>query len=134
MLGETFRFQVLNETGQTINVGSGGDVVINTKLSKFDSNGALSFDVETEQFNLSSNLTDGSYSSGSAIDNSTDKWLGGDVEITVTTDNASSAGDVSIFLQRSTDGGTTWPSDGEGIPIAVFTFTTNETQRKVVEI
>jgi hypothetical protein len=131
MLGQlqtTYRWQVLNSTGQTLATSA---VVVKFKPGKYLPTGALSLAaVATEYTNSGSTITNGSYGTGGTIDNSANLYLGGMVEFTVTAP-ASSNGDVILYLQRSVDGGTTWEDSGLGIPVAVLNFTTSGTKRIV---
>jgi hypothetical protein len=119
MLGHTYRFQVQNGTGVSVTC------TVKDRRFKFASDGSLTFASETTPINAVSVAT-GAFSNSTSIDNSTDKNIG--TNITVTFAPASSAtGTCSLFLQRSTDGGTTWPSDGQGIFLAGVTFAASAT-------
>lgn len=112
MLGRNYRFSVNNQLGVNITV------TIQARRWKLASDGSISFDSEAEVFNeaaIASSST--TWTEDTAIDNSTDKWLGADLEIIITpasTYTSSATTVVSVQIQRSTDGGTTWPDDGRG--------------------
>lgn len=79
-----------------------------------------------------STVTNGSYFSGTTQDNSTSAYLGGTFKFSVTAPTSAS-GTVTVYLQQSTDGGTTWPDNGGGQVVKVFAFTTSGTQVDEVE-
>lgn len=119
MLGTYFRYQVYNGTGVTVTV------TIDEIRWKFASDGSLTFSAEQTPLSASA-ISTVSYGNSSGINNGTDKYIGAD--LTVLFDVASSAtGLVSVFLQRSTDGGTTWPSDGQGELIGAYYFSASST-------
>ncbi len=125
-LPHTYRFKVLNSTGQTIATDS---IFVRARRVKFDSAGALSYEgSEATVFSYASTLATATYQAGTTQDNTTNKWLGGDFEFTVTAP-ASSAGDVVLYFERSTDGGTDFDDDGLGEVVAVLNFTTSGTKR-----
>lgn len=121
MLGRNFRFSVNNQCG--VNV----DVTIQARQWKFDSSGALVYAAEVEVFNetaIASSTTN--WVEDTAVDNSTNLYIGADLEIVITP-ASSATGAVSVQIQRSTDGGTTWPSDGLGEPVAANYFNASAT-------
>lgn len=109
MLGRNYRFSVNNQTGVNVTV------TIQARLWKFDSSNAIVWSAETEVFNeagIASSTTAWTEET-TGIDNSADKYLGAELEVIITP-AASATGTVTVQIQRSTDGGTTWPSDGGG--------------------
>ncbi len=132
-LPRNYRFKIQNALGQTITQDNG--ITVKARRVKLDSNGALSFESSEATIldNGTTDVTASSYFAGTAQDNSTDKWLGGDFEFTVTAP-VSSSGDVRLFLERSTDGGTDWDDDGLGQIVAVLTFTTSGTKRRTFSL
>jgi hypothetical protein len=123
-----YRFKVYNKTGQTI--ASGGNANVYSKRVKFDSSGALTFEGSEAivLVNTGSSISDSAYFAGTTQDNTTDKYIGGHFTFKVTAP-ASSSGDVTLFFERSTDGGTTWDDDGLGEPVATINFTTSGTKK-----
>lgn len=130
MLGPTYRFRLLNSTGQSLAQNS---VTLKTIREKFTSAGALSLEGSEASLAFATLaagvLTTGSYDATATQDNTTNLYLGGTFVWTVTAP-ASSNGNVTVWLQHSTDGGTTWPDDGEGIQMPLLNFTTSGTKRK----
>ncbi len=124
MLGSTYRFTVLNSLGQTIALSS---IVVKSLRWKFDSTGGLVFDSEATEFSYGLSLATANYASGTTRDNSSTKWIGGVFTVTVTSP-ASSSGEVTVYFDRSTDGGTTWDTNGLGCPVASLYFSSATTQ------
>ena len=117
MLGRNYRFSVNNNTAVSMT-----SVTINARRWKFGTDGSLTFDSEADVFNeatISASAT--AWTEDAAIDNSTDKYIGADLEIIITP-SASATGMVTVQIQRSTDGGTTWPDDGLGENVASYYF------------
>ena len=125
-LGEHYRWQVYNGTGVSVTC------TVKEEAFKYGTDGALNFTAEATQINGVSVATV-SYSNSITINNSTAKNLGAFVTFTAAP-GASATGTVALFLQRSTDGGTTWPSDGLGAQVAGITFSASSTSRTVVPV
>jgi hypothetical protein len=119
MLGNYYRWQVYNGTGITVTV------TLDVMLWKFDSSGALSFSSESTPISASG-ITTLAYSNSSGVNNASDKYLG--AQVTALFDvGAAATGAVIVSLQQSTDGGTTWPSDGQGVPVGSYYFNASST-------
>lgn len=123
-----YRFLVENKTGQTLAANA---VKVYAKRDKFDSNGAIVFEAsQATLFDNGSTIANNTFANGSTVDNTTDKYLSGDFLFEVTAP-ASSNGNVNLYVQRSTDGGTTW---GDNAPTAtvlsVLNFTTSGTKKR----
>ena len=130
-LPHTYRFTVKNETGQTIATSS---IFVRARRVKMDAAGALTFEGSEDTVTTSgSTLANNAYLTGTTQDNSTNVWLGGDFEFTVTAP-ASSNGNVLCYLEGSTDGGTDWPDNGLGQIVAILNFTTSGTKRTFFEL
>lgn len=125
-LGEHYRWQVYNGTGVSVTC------TVKEEAFKYGTDGALNFTAEATQINGVSVATV-SYSNSITINNSTAKNLGAFVTFTAAP-GASATGTVALFLQRSTDGGTTWPSDGLGVQVAGINFSASSTSRTVVPV
>ena len=119
MLGHTYRYHVYNGTGVSVTC------TVKARAMKFASDGSRTDDSEATHINAVSVGT-GAYSSSSTVDNSTAKQLFADVQFTAAP-GASATGTVALYLQRSTDGGTTWPANGQGQQIAAVTFASSST-------
>lgn len=114
MLGHTYRYHAYNGTGVSVTV------TVKARAMKFASDGSRTDDAEVAHINAVS-VGAGAYSSGAGVDNSAVKQLGADVQF-VAAPGASATGTVTVYLQRSTDGGTTWPSNGYGQQVAAISF------------
>ena len=122
-LAPTYRWTVLNSCGQTLAANASK---VHQRRSKMTSANALSYEsaVDTVTINTGT-LANATYASlASAESNTTDLFQGGDFIFEVTAP-ASANGNVSLFYELSTDGGTTWPSNGLGALVAVLNFTTS---------
>jgi hypothetical protein len=129
MLAKTYRFTVYNSTGATV-----ATATVKAIRKKFDTSGALSFEGSEGTVASVSALGTGSYSSGSTVDNSSDKYVGGDFEFEVVISAGSPSGDVLVYYQRSTDGGTSYDTDGYGDVVGVLNFTGTGTKRVTFEL
>ena len=120
MLGHTYRFVAYNSSGVN------ASIIIKARNYKFGSDGQRVDAAESTPLSTGAiaNLANGL---GASIDNSYDKFLGSDVKVTITP-AAAATGTVSVFLQKSTDGGVTWPETPttggaiSGIWVASATF------------
>jgi hypothetical protein len=119
MLGTYFRYQVYNGTGVTVTV------TIDEIRWKFGSDGSLTFSAEQTPLSASA-VTTLAYGNSSGVDNSTDKYIGANMSVLFDV-SASATGTVAVYLQRSTDGGTTWPSNGNGEWIGGAYFSSSST-------
>ncbi len=136
-LGPDFRFTVYNSTGQTI---AAGGILVRYKGWKYANDASVSFESSiTTAVNLStvpaspSTLTNTTYMSSAAIDNSVTKLIGATIEFTVTAP-ASSNGDVILYIDRSLDDGATFPDNGLGQVVCVLNFTSAGTKRRIIHI
>jgi hypothetical protein len=111
-LSKYFKLHIVNNTGATINFGTGAannTFVIMGMPWKLTS-GALVYGTEATIFaDPSSDLTNGSSTEGSEIDNSSNLNLGYFCRADLQTDNAS-AGTVDIYVEYATATGV-YPSD-----------------------
>ncbi len=131
MLGRTYRIQVLNSCGQTL---ASSSITVTARRWNFNSSGTATWEgSETTVWSGNSTITTGSYASSGSVDNSTNAYLGGTFKIAVTTP-ASASGLITFYLQRSTDGGSTWPDNGNGQVLRVFSVAASTTYTDEVEI
>lgn len=112
MLGHTWRLRASNTQNQNITV------TVKARYWKFGTDGSLTF--SDEQTLISAVLvsaTTGTTAS-SMVDNSINKYLGMTITASFTAASATNGtGLVALTLERSTDAGTTWPTQDRGIPI-----------------
>ena len=108
-LGRNYRLRAWNTQNQAITVA------ILARRFKFGTDGSITDDTESTLLTSVSVAASGGVQVGGNIDNSAgaDKWMGANLTVAftaaVTTNGAET---VSLYLQQSTDGGTTWPFDG----------------------
>lgn len=110
MLGHTWRLRASNTQNQAITV------TVKARYFKFATDGSLTFSAEQTLINGASVSATTGTTASSSVDNSTDKYLG--MEITASFSAASAtngSGSVALTVERSTDGGTTWPTQDRGI-------------------
>lgn len=124
-LSKKYKFTVLNQTGQTLAISA---VKVYGGLQKIDTAGAPVFAAEATLFeNTGGTIANGAFLTGTEIDNSTDKYIGGEFVFEVTAP-ASSSGKVSLYLDSSP--GTTYPDQGLGRLICQLDFTATATKKK----
>lgn len=126
VLGEHYRWQVYNGTGVSVTC------TVKEESFKYGTDGSLTFSAESTRINAVS-VSTVSYSNSATVDNSTNKYLGANITFTAAP-GASATGTVALYIQRSTDGGTTWPSDGLGHFVAGITFSASSTSRTMVPV
>jgi hypothetical protein len=132
-LGRNYRFTVLNSCGQTL---ASGAIVIKARRWYFDSSGVQTWEGSEATLDTSgSTLATGSYFNGTAQDNTapTRPYLGGTFKISITAPTSAN-GPITVWLQRSTDGGTSWPDNGLGTVAKVFAATAATTYTDEVEL
>jgi hypothetical protein len=112
-LAAHWRIQVKNATGAT-----SGAVSVKGKRWKPGASGEIDHETSEQTFATAASINSGAYLTGSTIgnDGAGEGYHG--VQLSVSIANGSSAGNYELYLQHSSDGGTTWPSDGEGELIA----------------
>lgn len=120
MLGHTYRYQVYNGTGVSVTV------TVKDRPFKFAS-GVYTPAAEATHVSAVSVATV-AYETASTVDNSSVVNIGSDITA-VFAPASSATGTVSLFLQRSTDGGTTWPDTGLGQLLGSHTFSASATSR-----
>jgi hypothetical protein len=130
-LAANWRIQVKNATGQT-----SGAVSIKGKRWKPGSSGEIDHE-DTEQTFLSvASIASGAFAApsnpGISNDGTGEGYHGVQLSISIT--NGSSAGNYEIYLQHSSDGGTTWPDDGEGELIGVIAVDVSATKKTNLSI
>lgn len=127
-LPHAYRFTVYNSTGVTISASAALVYARRRKISSTD--GQLVFEgSETSVYTNGSGIATATYSTGATISNATDKYLSGEFVFEVTT-TGSPAGDVLLYFERATDGGSThWPDSGLGAVVVKLNFSAAGTKR-----
>lgn len=124
MLGHYWRLSVNNQAGVDV------DVTVNARLWKIDSSGALVYSAETSVFSVTGIASSTSaWSAGANQNNSSTLYMGAELEVTIAP-VSSATGPVTVQVQRSTDAGTDWPSDGLGEFVTRHTFSASATAVK----
>lgn len=110
MLGHTWRLRASNTQSQAITV------TVKARYFKYASDGSPTWSAEQTLINAASVSATTGTTASSNIDNSTDKYLGMTCTASFTAASATTgAGAVTLTIERSTDGGTTWPTQDRGI-------------------
>lgn len=129
-LGRHYRFVAYNNTGQTLAIGA---IAVRGKRWNYNTAGQQAW--EAAEAAIDSNagtVGTAAYWLGATIDNSA-PYIGGNFTLVVTAPTGAS-GTVTIYLQRSTNAGATWPDNGSGTVIKVFNFTAAGTQTDVIGV
>lgn len=137
MLGKTWRLVAVNNTG--VAMAATDTVVANITRWNIGSTGARV--AEATAVNLfastaGNSLANGAYVAGNTQDNTAvgTFWFGGELDLRASVNTATPAGNVSFYYQTSSDGGTTWPDNGQGELIDSINFTAVGTQKDSVAI
>jgi hypothetical protein len=130
MFGPTWRLRASNSQNQTITV------TVKARYFKF---GASGIEWSSEQTLISAAaITAGSSSASGTVDNSSDLYLGMVLTMSCTASSTTDGtGAVTLTLEQSTDGGTTWPTASRGLPAGqdvVLAADTTSTVLRNVEV
>jgi hypothetical protein len=139
VLGPHFRIVLENRLGQTISTAGG--LTVKMRGWKFDIAGQMSFQTPwTTILNLSTvplgsptTLTNLSFLTSNVVENLTTGFIGAELEVTVVAP-ASSSGEITVYLDRSIDGGSTWNDLGIAQIIGYIPVTTAGVRRITVHI
>lgn len=109
MLGRNWRLRASNTQNQNITV------TVKARYFRFASDGSLEWSAEQTLINaVSVSATTGTTAS-SAVPNDTDKYLGAELTAELTAASATNgSGAVTLTIERSTDAGSTWPTQELG--------------------
>lgn len=121
MLGNRWRLRATNSQNQSITV------TVRARLFKFGSDGSLTWSAaEVILMNAAVLSASTGTATGTTQDNSTnsaDRWIGAELSVfCMASSSTDGTGGVTITLERSSDGGTTWPTAGRGIFIGTHTL------------
>lgn len=118
MLGRNFRFRVSNTQNQNVTV------TLTYRPYKFDSSGAISYGSEVTAISAVSVTATTGTTAQTAVDNSSALNIGAEITVSLTAASATNGtGAMTVTLERSTDGGTTWPTAGLGEIVGAYTLT-----------
>jgi len=131
MLGHTWRLRASNTQNQNITT------TVTARYFKFASDGSLSWSAEQTLINAASVSATTGTTASSTVDNSTDKYLGAEITLSVTAASATNGtGTLALTLERSTDGGTTWSTQDRGQFVGAHTLvaadSTNARRRNIL--
>lgn len=117
MLGHQWRLRASNTQNQAITV------TVKARYFRFASDGSLEWSAEQTLISaVSVSATTGTTVS-SAVPNDTDKYLGAELTVELTAAGATNgSGAVTLTIERSTDAGTTWPTQELGQWVAGHTL------------
>ena len=114
MLATHFKFHFVNNLGVDQDLSSNSPnekIEVNYKKWRVNSGGVLEFDSETALTYTAADIADGGSAEFTQDDNSADLDWGLHGEMNVLTDDAAASGRVDLYVEFSTDDGTTYPSD-----------------------
>lgn len=114
MLGKHYRWHVYNGTGVSLTV------TVSQEQWKYGTDGSFTFGSTSDPISAASVGTL-AYSNSTGVDNTSAKNQGAHGLLQATS-GASATGECALYLQRSDDAGTTWPSDGYGEKVASVWF------------
>jgi hypothetical protein len=121
-LGHAYRWRISNTQNQAITV------VLTARLWKYDTTGALVYASETTPITSVSVAATTGTTTSSTIDNSIVLQQGVDLTLSCTAAvTTNGTGVVAVYLERSTDGGTTWPTATFGQFVGAYNVTAADT-------
>lgn len=117
-LGHYWRLRASNTQNQSITV------TVKARYWKLGSDGALSWSSEQTLISAASVSATTGTTASSNIDNSSDKYLGAELTVQVQAGSTTNGtGALTVYIERSTDSGTTWPTQDRGQPVNAYTVT-----------
>lgn len=132
MLPDNWRIQFHNGTSVTIDASK---ITVKAKGKYFNSSGKLVYEGDPSNIaNQGSTIANNAYHNADAVDNGakTDPCVEADVylQVDLSANTATPNGDVTVYLQRSSDDTPDWPTDGLGEVIEVFNFPNSKVNRQ----
>jgi len=115
-LPSAYRLVAVNSTGVQIDAG-----LIEVDIEPFSGDGSGKVSQATEQTGSNAAISAGSSDVLLSVTGSTNIGFNGDVDVNLSTNGSAPNGDVEVFLERSTDGGSTHSRDPS--PLFVENFT-----------
>lgn len=108
MLGQHFMMSLRN------GAGSNSTYTVRARFWRFAADGSIEWDDAERVLMNALSISAGAWGNGTPFDNSSTGWLGADLRIECSTSIAHS---VTVQRKVSTDGGSTYPSDGYGVGV-----------------
>jgi len=121
MLGHTWRLRASNTQNQSVTV------TVTARRWKFASDGSITWSAEQTLISAASLSASTGTSASSTVDNSTDKYIGAELTVSMTASSATNGtGAVACTIERSTDAGTTWPTQDKGEFVGAYTLVSGD--------
>lgn len=121
MLGHTWRLRASNTQNQSVTV------TVTARRWKFASDGSITWSAEQTLISAASLSASTGTSVSSTVDNSTDKYIGAELTVSMTASSATNGtGAVACTIERSTDAGTTWPTQDKGEFVGAYTLVSGD--------
>lgn len=121
MLGPSWRLRASNTQNQNITV------TVTAKYFKFDTDGSIIWSAEQTLINAASVAATTGTTVSSTVDNSSDDYLGMVITASFTAASATNGtGAVTLTVERSTDAGTTWPTQDRGVFVGAETLVSGD--------
>jgi hypothetical protein len=117
-----YQIVVVNNTGVQVDSGL---VEVDLKPYSGDGSGGLSHGAE-QSATLGSNLAAGSSASLLSISGSTAVGLNGNANGNLSSNGSTPSGDLEFYIERSTDGGSTYERDPTPIAVLNYSSTTDK--------
>jgi hypothetical protein len=114
MLAQDYKFHFVNNLGVDMDLSTNSSaekIDLDLMAWKRNSSGALVYGSEVNLAYSAADIADGGSAEFTGQDNSSNLQEGVHGIVRVETDDATASGTVDIFVEWTTDGGTTFPSD-----------------------
>lgn len=110
MLPRNYRITAYNDSGASC------DVTVTARRWYIDpSTGKPTYEASEATLLSATGVADGALATGTAQDNDADGFIGLDGLVVLS--SGTGTGLVNVFIEDSTDGGTTWPTSQDGVPL-----------------
>lgn len=121
MLGHYWRAALANTQNQAITC------TVKARLWKYASDGSITYSAEQTLVSSQSVSASTGTHSASNVDNSSDKYIGAEFTVSIAAASATNGtGALTLLIERSTDGGTTWPTAGKGTWVGGYTLVSGD--------
>lgn len=127
-LPRNYNFLVFNETGITIPVS---ELVVSARRYNFSTSGSIVYEIaEATVYTNNTSIADNAFDVGTPNNqnNANSLWVGGDFLYQVTP-TQSGNGNLSLYLARSTDGGTVFDTNSEALLVSVISHVSSEEKK-----
>ena len=127
-LPRDYNFLVFNETGVSIPVS---ELAVTARKFRFSTSGSIIYEAaEATVYTNNTSIANAAYDVGTPDNQSNNNslWIGGDFLFQATL-TVSGDGNLSLYLARSTDGGTVFDTNSEAMLVSVISVISSETRR-----